>query len=166
VAVVFNDAQNVLPDGESLSSRAERIRAELASLSVRRVEVQQRIQHIRHALLELVHVFGPEILVTSEQPGVSSQPLSRGGVKMIDITRRVLSQSGQWLTLYQLLDQIRGESGTALARFINPGVAVSNALRVLVRRGAVEAALNEEPVKWRWVGKTNSAKHTACRSAI
>lgn len=124
------------------------------SLSLRQVEVQRRLQHVRHALLELVHVFGPEILVTAEGGSeVSSQPLSRSCVKILDIVRKVLSESREWLTHCQLIERIRGESTTALARFVNPGVAVSNALRVLERRGEVELLLDEQPAKWRWIGR-------------
>ena len=61
----FNDAESVLQNGEGLSPTAESIRGELILLSARQAEVQRRIQHIRRALIELVHVFGPGILESS-----------------------------------------------------------------------------------------------------
>jgi len=151
---VFNGAEHTTIEAEDASSAAESVRVEIGSLSARQAEVQQRIRHIRHALLELVHVFGPGILEAAGQPPKPrSQPLSRQGDKIIDLTRRVLSQSGQWLTHYELIELLRQHSGTVLARFINPGVAVSNALRILSRRGEVEVFQDERPAKWRWIGE-------------
>ena len=155
-SVVFNDSQITIREGEDSSSTLETIRGELMSLSVRQVEVRRRIQHIRHALVELVHVFGPEILTPAVGGGgASSQSLSRSGVRIIDLTRKALSQSGQWLSLYELIELIRQESTTALIRFINPGVAVSNALRVLRRQGEVEVSRDKQFAKWRWSAKQN-----------
>lgn len=141
-------------DREKSCSTVESIQAELTSLSVWHARVQERIPHIRHALVELVHVFGPEILLTSrEDSEIICQPLSRQDVKMIDFVRSALSQSRRWLTLYELMDLIRQKSQAGLARFMNPGVAVSNALRVLERDGEVEVFQDEQTTKWRFMEK-------------
>lgn len=150
-ALVFNNGA-VTSREDVTSSSVELIRAEWVSLSLQQAQVQERIQHIRHALLELVHVFGPEILLTSGRgPAISSKSLSRGRVKMIDLVRSSFGESREWFTLYELMAMIRKQSETALARFINPGVAVSNALRFLERRGEVEVVQHKEGPKWRFV---------------
>jgi hypothetical protein len=148
---LFDATDGIKHDDESCSS-IENIQAELTSLSVWHAQVQKRIHHIRHALVELVHVFGPEILLTSRKDSeIVCQPLSRSGVKMIDLVRGALSHSRRWLTLCELVELIRQESQANLARFMNPGVAVSNALRVLERRGEVEIFQDAQTTRWRFV---------------
>ena len=129
------------------------IHAELALLSLRQRELRKRIQHLRHALVELVHVFGPEILAEAKRGSEGkSRDLSRGATKIFDLCRQVLSRSNQWLTLRQLEGVIRDEFPAALSRFINPGVSLSNALRALQRNGQVELSVNEGSARWRWAG--------------
>jgi hypothetical protein len=133
------------------------------SLSLRQAQVQERIQHIRHALVELVHVFGTEILVSAQNCEVSSRPLSRRRVKMIDLVRGVFTQSGEWLTLQQIMELLHQQSDSALAPFINPGVAVSNAIRVLERRGEVEVTQDRQGTKWRF---RKSAQSCTTRNTV
>ena len=153
-SLILNGVEVSEHDREKSCSTVESIQAELTSLSVWHARVQERIQHIRHALVELVHVFGPEILLTSrEDSEIICQPLSRQDVKMIDFVRGALSQSRRWLTLYELMDLIRQKSQAGLARFMNPGVAVSNALRVLERDGEVQVFQDEQTTKWRFMEK-------------
>lgn len=153
LSTVFDPQADAMSRDESPEYTLEYIQSELLSLSLRQADVQERIQQVRHALVALVHVFGPEVLAISgkRQQG-SSQNLSRSGTKVIDISRRLLSRSTQWLTFNQLLEAIQKESPSTLAGFINPGVSVSNALRTLERHGEVESCPDVGPVKWRWTG--------------
>ncbi|MBV9181164.1 MAG: hypothetical protein JO356_07625 [Acidobacteria bacterium] len=66
---VFDDGHIPVLDSEDSTSPLASIQGELMSLSVRQAEVEQRIQYIRQALVTLVHVFGPEILVPSDDAG-------------------------------------------------------------------------------------------------
>jgi hypothetical protein len=153
----LNDGQGIFSEADSSSSIMESMRAELTSLSLRQAQVQERIQHIRHALAELVQLFGPEVLATSARPfEVASPPLSRKRVKIVDLARDVFAQSREWLTLNQVVELIRKKSDTALARFINPGVAVSNAIRALERHGEVEVSHDRQLPKWRFVERVQS----------
>jgi hypothetical protein len=130
----------------------EYIQGELLSLSLRHAEVQKRIQHLRHALLALVHVFGPEILATAARDSkVHSRQLSRRAPKIIDISRQVLSRSSGWLTFNQVFEAIREECPSALSGFINPGVSVSNALRTLQRYGEIEFSSDDAQGRLRWL---------------
>jgi hypothetical protein len=152
---------SIVLDGTNSSSAdyssqdpVEYIQGELVSLSLRHTEVQKRIQHLRHALLALVHVFGPEILATSARDSkVHSRQLSRHPPKIIDISRQVLSRSAGWLTFNQVLQAIREECPSAFAGLLNPGVSVSNALRALHRHGEIEFSSNESQERPRWLLK-------------
>lgn len=153
--VVLDDSDT--QDRERFRDRSElsikNIQAELALLSLRQRELRKRIQHLRHALVELVHVFGPEILADARRGSEGkSRDLSRGATTILDLCRQVLSRSDQWLTLRELEGGIRDEFPAALSRFINPGVSVANALRTLRRHGQVELSANEGSARWRWTG--------------
>lgn len=139
---------------ESVSLTLESIRFELGSLWFQQAELQERIYHVRRALCELVHVFGPEILVRDgARPEIASEALSRNATPTImDFVRMAVSRSTQWVSLDELVTTIRKESPTTLARFMLPGVAVSNALRALHRRGEVERSTDLQSAKWRWTG--------------
>ena len=157
-AVVLNDSdvQNASVYVDRPEAAIENIQAELAFLSLRQAELRERIQHLRHALIELVHVFGPEILATSGRCSEgNSNALGRGATRTMDLCRKILSRTTEWLTLYQLVEIIREEFPAALSGFINPGVSVSNALRALRRSGEVEPSKDQEPASWRWVGSND-----------
>lgn len=129
----------------------ERIQSEIVSLRLRQAEVQKRILYVRHALVALLHVFGPQILATpAKASAVDSRDISRRPPKIVDLSRKVLSRSDRWWTLKQVQAAIREECPSALAAFINPGVAVSNALRTLERRGELELSLNDGQGRLRW----------------
>ena len=70
------DGTNSSSDDYSSQDPVEYIQGELLSLSLRHAEVQKRIQHLRHALLALVHVFGPEILATSARDSPQQRRVS------------------------------------------------------------------------------------------
>jgi hypothetical protein len=155
-AAVLNDSdlENATPYDDRPEAAIANIQAELAFLSVRQAEVRERIQHLRHALVELVHVFGPEILATNGRGSeVTSADLSRGATRIMDLCRKILSCTTEWFTLYQIVGMIREEFPSALSGFLNPGVSVSNALRALGRRGEVEPSKDQEPASWRWAGE-------------
>lgn len=161
-ALVLNDsdAQSAMLYDDHPEAAIESIHAELALLSLRQAELRDRIQHLRHALVELVHVFGPEILATSGRGSeVTSNDLSRGPTKIMELCRKILSRATEWLTLSQLMEMIREEFPSALSGFLNPGVSVSNALRALRRSGEVEPSKAQEPASWRWVGSKKSLVH-------
>src|SRR5579884_399265 len=66
LSIIVDTRTEALSEGEARDHSVERIQSELVSLSLRQAEVQERIQQVRHALLALVHVFGPEILGTAK----------------------------------------------------------------------------------------------------
>jgi hypothetical protein len=77
-------------------------------------------------------------------------------VKIIDVARSVFAESREWLTLNQVVGLIHEKSETALARFINPGVAVSNAIRALEHRGEVEVFQHTDGPRWRVAERAQS----------
>ena len=133
----------------------ENLQIELALLSLHRAEVSQRIRHLRHAVAELIHVFGPEILECRKRTAKpKAQDGPRGAPTVIDLCRNLLSRSPQWVTMFQLAEMIRQEFPSALAGYINSGASVSNALRALRRRGEVQVSMIAEAARWRWIGAT------------
>lgn len=136
---------------DSSQHPVEYLQGELVSLRLQHAEMQKRIQYLRHALVALVHVFGPEVLVTpAHESKLHSRDLSRRPAKIIDLSRKVLSRSAGWCTFDQVLEAIRDECPSALAIFINPGAAVSNALRTLHRHDELEFSLNDGQGRLRW----------------
>jgi hypothetical protein len=160
LAIVLDPRPNATPKGESPEQTSKYIQGELLSLSLRHADIQQRIQQVRHALVALVQVFGPEILASAAKRRQSdSQNLSRTSTKVIDISRRVLSRSLYWLTFEQILEAVEKEFPSTFAGFINPGVSVSNALRTLERHGEVESSSGPRPASWRWRGNSRAAEN-------
>ena len=160
LSIFLDGTTSCSSDGTSRDA-VEHLQGELVSLSLRHAEVQKRIQHLRHALLALVHVFGPEILATAARDSkVHSRQLSRRAPEIIDISRQVLSRSSVWWTFQQVLNAIREECPSALAGFINPGVSVSNALRTLQRHGEIEFSSSDAKRRLRWANKKVSAENS------
>ena len=150
LSIVIESLPEPQLQGESQRPGADDIQSELLSLSLRRTEVQERIQQVRHALVALVHVFGPEILEAARTTE-NYNAISRSRPKVIDILRRVLSQSTQSLTFDEIFKAVQTESPSMLAGFINPGVSISNALRTLERHREIESCPDAGVVKWQWI---------------
>jgi len=147
---VVDSQPQLLEEDKELEHSAEHIRSQLLSLSLRQADVQKRIQQVRHALVALVSVFGPEILATAGVRRESTHHnVSRSRTKVIDILRVIFGRSTQWVTFNQLLEAVQKESPSTLAGFINPGVSLSNALRTLERHGEIESFADARPAKWR-----------------
>jgi hypothetical protein len=64
-----------------------------------------------------------------------------------------LRASPHSLSFNQIIDRVRLRAPMVLAQFHNPGVALSNALRTLERRGEVEHGKSGHRRKWRWKRK-------------
>jgi hypothetical protein len=150
LSIVIESRPEPVLQGDSRRQSVDAIQSELLSLSLRKAEVQERIQQVRHALVALVHVFGPEILEAAQKTQ-ESNAVSRGRTKVIDILRRVLSQSARPLTFDQIFEAVRKEAPSMLAGFINPGVSISNALRTLERHREIESCPDAGAVKWQWI---------------
>lgn len=150
LSIVIENRPEPQLHGESQRQGADDIQSELLSLSLRQAEVQERIQQVRHALVALVHVFGPEILEAARKTQ-ECNAISRSRPKVIDILRRVFTQSSGPLTFDQIFEAVQKESPAMLAGFINPGVSISNALRTLERHGEIESCPDAGAVKWQWI---------------
>lgn len=154
LSIVIDSRPEPQLQGEGQRQAADDIQSELLSLSLRQVEVQERIQQVRHALVALVHVFGPEILEAARKAQEHNTPdISRSCPKVIDVLRRVLSQSAQPLTFDQICEAAQREAPSILAGFINPGVSVSNGLRTLQRHREIEICIDSHPVTWQRIAR-------------
>jgi len=152
LSIVIDSRPEPVLEGGSQRQTADDIQSELLSLSLRQAEVQERIQQVRHALVALVHVFGPEILDAARKAQESDAlDISRSRPKVTDILRRVLSQSARPLTFDQIFEAAQKEAPSILAGFINPGVSISNALRALQRHREIESCRDAHAVKWQWI---------------
>jgi hypothetical protein len=162
--VANGDAQfPALPDrqvamflaGEAYHDSPEEIQTKLLSLALQQTQIQTRIRILRHAMSALIQAFGPAILCGGQPPVCQpSQPATCGQPPMIDLCRTILRESKQWLTFSQIHDAIRINYPFCLGRFLQPGTAVSNALRTLHRHGAAETKLNLGIREWRLVSET------------
>ena len=155
ISNALSDNEAARDSAETSKPTIEQIQDELLSLSLQQAHVQERIRAIRHALYALVNVFGPGIL--NEQLQVSQALTHQGSCwhpPTADLCREILKRSPGWLTVGDMLTMIRRESPLTLARFSNPGVSLSNALRALQRQSQVEAKRDDDGrTKWRWVGE-------------
>jgi hypothetical protein len=152
LSIILDGTTNSSSRSENPQPAMERIQTELVSLRVRQAEVHKQIRYLRHALIALVRAFGHEILAMPAQAAkIQSSDISRRHVRIIDLSRRVLSGSTEWWTLNEVLDAIREECASVLSGYINPAVAVSNALRTLQRRGELECCWNGEQRRLRWI---------------
>jgi len=99
----------------------------------------------------LIQAFGPAILCGNHlMVGEASHPPTCGHPDTIDLCRTILRESKQqWLTLRQIHAAIQTKYPFSMSQFLKPGTALSNALRTLRRRGAVETRLNLGIKEWR-----------------
>ena len=154
LSIVIDGSPEPQFQGEGQRQAAEDIHSELLSLSLRQAEVQERIQQVRHALVALVHVFGPEILEAARKAQeLNTLDISRNSPKVIDVLRKILSQSAQPLTFDQIYEAAQKEAPSILAGFINPGVSLSNGLRTLQRHHEIESCIDSPAVTWRWIAR-------------
>jgi hypothetical protein len=155
ISIALSDNEDASGSAEISNVTIEQVHKELLSLSLQQADVQERIRAIRRALTALLNVFGPGIL--NEQLQVSqafAHQASCWRSTTADLCREILKRSPRWLTICDMLAVIRRESPLTLARFINPGVSLSNALRALQRHSQVEAKLDDDGRReWRWVGE-------------
>lgn len=152
---IFPDRQlAIFSEGEAYLDSTEEIQGKLSSLRLRQAEIQTRIRILRHALSTLILAFGPAILC-GDHPVVcdASHAATCGHPPMIDLCRTILGESRQWLTLRQIDEAIRVKYPFSMSRFLKPGTAISNALRTLHRRKAVETKLNSGIREWRSVSE-------------
>ena len=133
------------------------IQQELLLLRLQRANTDKRIQSLRHAIKALVEVFGPQIL---EGSGVelhsSPRNVARNCGSTIDICCNVLKESRNWLTFKEVMRVVHTRAPWISSRYLNPGVSVSNALRVLRHRGEAEAVNSSTGVVWRWAAGAES----------
>ena len=139
---------------EAYHDSTEEIQRKLLSLALQQAEIQTRIRILRHAVSALIQAFGPASLC-GDQPLVceASHLVTCGQPPMIDLCRTILRESKQWLTFGQIRDAMRIKYPFSMDRFLQPGTAVSNALRTLLRHGAVETKLNLGIREWRLVSE-------------
>ena len=139
---------------EAFYDSAEEIQKKLLSLALQQTQVQTRIRILRHAMSVLIQSFGPAILC-GDLPMVceASHPSTCGHPDTIDLCRTILRDSQQWLTLRQIHAAIETKCPFSMSRFLKPGTALSNALRTLRRRGAVETKLNSGIREWHLVSE-------------
>jgi len=137
---------------ESSEREIGEVQKELLLIKLRRTDIHKRIQAIWHAVTSLVEVFGPEILEGQGQRfQVPPHNVSYRCPRTMDLCREILKDSAQWLTTSQILELMRKKAPLLMARFQNPGVSLSNALRTLQRRAEVEGLDIGSVIKWRWV---------------
>jgi hypothetical protein len=130
----------------------EGIREELSRLTITRRGVHQRIHSLRRAITVLVDVFGPEILIEEmQQCSIQPHNVSYRGEQMIDVCREALKGAAQWLTAAQILSKVKTQAPLMIARFRNPSVSLSNALRTLRRRAEIESVGTGARTQWRWI---------------
>jgi hypothetical protein len=128
----------------------EMIEKELLLLKLRRADLHRRIRALRHAVIALIKVFGPVILDLETHSAVHLPNVPYRGRAPINVCREILRESPHPLSSDRILDLVRHTAPGMLAEFQNPGVAISNALRTLERRGEVEHWKSGE---WRWKQK-------------
>lgn len=145
----FNDGSESQSD---LQSRRDEIQKELLALASLHEDVQKRICALRKTLAALVEVCGPQVLDCQAPPQACLSEVSHKYSNNTDLCRMVLQKSRGWLALHEIEAAIRRESPAAIARFVNPGVALSNALRTLQRQSKVELRRAGKGTFWKWCG--------------
>jgi hypothetical protein len=143
----------VISDGEDL--QIQELREQLRSLTLRQAAIQERIHASRNALAGLITLFGPGILNSRQCQAAQAGGLFAGTSDRTELCRAVMQESRRWITIPEILDQLRKQSPLSLAQFKNPGSSVSNLLRMLQRQGQVTVRSQNGNREWKWIERGN-----------
>lgn len=153
-------AQSSVGGAESSRSKIETIEKEVSLLKLRRADVHKRIRALRNAVVALIKVFGPTILDLETQGRVHFRHVPSRARAPIDVCRDILRESPHSQSFDRILELARERAPETVAEFKNPGVAISNALRSLKKRGEVEHLKNGNRGTWRWKPEPRTSSDT------
>jgi hypothetical protein len=130
--------------GDSFRRALSDATKELESLTTQRVEIEEKIRHLKQLIRQLAAVSGDEAGAAALASLAAQEGLGlTGGV------RAALKQSRQWKTAGEVR-QILISLGYDLSKYANSSAIVYTILNRLVQQGSVERDDSQSAGRYRW----------------